>query len=183
MEPFPSCLQLLLNETGYNTIASLNCIDETKILEIENYLTANKLIVNKLECCFSAEYKSLDEFHFIPGHKSIILSLRDDIKEMKELNAAKKGAMKHLLSDNVVFENLLTNLKAVPGKAGFKRASTIISEKNIIEFKRVDEGEIAYRCRFCCPVCPKTFGLCYKIFWMSSNATKHLKKHILSTKK
>lgn len=183
MEPFPTCLRSLLNDTGYNTIASLSCIDDAKILEIEQFLTENKDIVNKLECCFSTEYKSLDNFHFMPGHKSMISSIRDDIKEMKELNAAKKRDKKHLLPDNLIFENLLTNLKAVAGKAGYKKAETIVSEANLHDFKRVsDESDIAYRCWFRCPVCPKTFGLIYKKFWMSSNATTHLKKHILSMK-
>lgn len=52
--------------------------------------TTDTDIFNRLECCFSTEYKSLDNFHFMPGHKSMILSISDDIKEMKELNAAKK---------------------------------------------------------------------------------------------
>lgn len=183
MEQFPICLQWLLQETGYNTIASLSCIDEKKICEIEEYLTGNKQIVNALECCFSDEYRSLDEFHFIPGHKAIILSLRDDIKEMRELNVAKKRAKKQMIPDDVMFEHLLAKFKAVPAKAGFKKAENIISEKNITEFERVDEGEIDYRCRFRCPVCPKTFSLIYKKFWQSSNATKHLKMHILSMNK
>lgn len=54
----------------------------------------------------------------------------------------------------------------------------IISAKNIRNFERGTDGEFVCKCKFACPFCSRVIPVKFKEFWMSSNITTHMKKHI-----
>lgn len=163
-------------------------MDETTIKKTEDFINSNKQYINKLYCCYSEYYKQLDHFEFLPGHKSIILAIPNQIKEYKNKNIEKRRNMGRketpsLLSNEVLRGKLIKNLmvysKEHGSKSGFQMPDNVISEANIHDFESESNGnEFLCKCRFSCPFCTKTFSVIYKKFWMTSNVTKHLKMHM-----
>lgn len=183
-EKLPKCVKSLLIDAGYDTILSLNEMDDAKIKKVEDFLNANKQFVNKLKCCYSEHYKQLEKFEFLPGHKSIILALPNQIKENQDKQIKKSRKQRHdLLSNEELQQQLiksLTNfLKIQAEKANLEIPEDVISEANIHNFETETNGnDFLCTCRFSCPFCSKTYSVNYKTFWMSSNVTKHLKTHV-----
>lgn len=152
-------------------------MNESKIIEIEKFLNENKQFIQKLKCCHSEFYKQMNTFTFLPGHRSTILAIPE------KLNSNKSHAHKCMHSNEELKQSLINKLMTCSGKAGFQFPEGIISEANIKNYERVDEGDLVCRCKFTCPFCPKSYSLIFKKYWMSSNATKHLKLHIAGQNK
>lgn len=173
-ENFPKCIESLVYTAGYNQIASLTKIDDEKIQDIERFFNENRNYINLLNCCYSDEYKRMTNFRFLPAHRAVIKGIPDLLKKIINIEQQKKST-NHLSNDNLI-KKLVDAMKNVPKKAGFPNAAIAITENNIHNFHRIDEA--TFRCTFQCPFCVKTFSLKHKKFWMSSNASKHLKEHI-----
>lgn len=171
----------LLIEAGVDKVLSLRSINEETILQIEQFLTANKQIVNKLNCCYSEWYKQQECFQFLPGHRTIILAIPNQIKEMLAGKSLGKSHLKqNEVSDEELKNHLIKNLLKFTGKIGFPISSEIVSQSNLHDFERGSIEKYVAKVRFSCPFCNKSFSVVYKQFWMSSNVTKHLKTHITS---
>lgn len=199
-ENFPICLEKLLKDAGYKSLASLKKLNETKLDGIETFLNDNKDFVNQLKCCFSDTYKSLKVFKFIPGHRDTIISLTEILPDIEHISKERTQTAraesddiclkkKTKISEVSLRQKLLKGLKSVARKQNFEVFNGILSDANISEFEEIKEQcqcgqncNTHYQCRFVCPVCPKNYKLTYKKFWMSSIATKHIKKHILQQK-
>lgn len=189
-EKFPPCIKAILEDTGYTTKLSLSKLQAETIKSIEDFVTSNKRVLKQLTCCHSNVYKKLDHFRFLPGHKSIILSLPNQIEELqmckglktnKRANKkTKKGTkQRSRYSDDELKQKLVNLLVAASRRGQFQLPEGTISDANIIEFKRYPKtDENVCECKFSCPFCPKNVKVVFKTFWMSSNATKHLKCHI-----
>lgn len=180
-ETFPKCIKQLLIETGYDTVSTLTKIDEEKIKQIECFVNSNKVLLSKLECCYNEECQQFENFEFLPGHKTILMNIKNEISELNLLKKPKKD--KSALTDPALKEKLISNLIAASKKTGFEFPVGIISEANIVDYKRepIESANIC-KCRFSCPFCSKKIPVIFKHFWMSSNVTKHLKSHIMSNK-
>lgn len=107
------------------------------------------------------------------------------VKGLGSKQKAKKNARpdKHVQVDMVPNDylkgKLINSLTVYLKKSGLKGNEDIISEANIMDFEREQNpSKVVCKCRFSCPFCPKTVSVKYKDFWMSSNATNHLKMHI-----
>lgn len=179
---FPPCVKTLLIDAGYNTMASLTSFSEDSLKRTEEFLNSKKEYINKLHCCYSDYYKKLNVFEFLPGHKSILLSLPNIVKAYQSKSIEKKKTRPNnvppLLSSEELRGKLIKLSIAYSRKAGQELAD-VITERNILDFQREgNQANVLCRCRFSCPFCPKIFSVIYKTFWMSSNVTKHLKKHI-----
>lgn len=178
-------------------------INEEKILEIEIFLTAHYDYVNDLQCCQSEHYKKLEVFHFLPGHRTLILSIPDQIQQMLRAESATHAATPqnsaeshslntlktqriHERTDEELKSNLINNLINYAEKNGYQFPDGIISERNMHGFERglnhgLNVDNYICKCRFSCPFCEKIFPLKFKSFWMSSNVTAHMKKdHFLT---
>lgn len=81
-EKFPECLKILLKQAGYDRLNSLSQIDAPRISEIEIHLCKNREWINELRCCNSEYYKKLPQFHFLPGHKTTIFGIPQQIQQM-----------------------------------------------------------------------------------------------------
>lgn len=185
-EKFPACVLTILQSAGYDNFTSLNEMNDEKIERIEKYIDSNKYIINELNCCYSDHYKQLGTFIFLPGHRSIIEGIPEQIKRYqdKSENSAKssrvsKVLQKDSISDEDLQMKLIKNLTAFSGKVGHQFPPGIISKSNIHDYVRVSENDdVLITCRFSCPFCSKSFKLTYKNFWTSSKVTQHLKGHI-----
>lgn len=188
---FPKCVKSLLSHAAYDTIASLANLDEAKIQKLEVFLNENKGYINELKCCQSDYYKQLKVFEFLPGHKSLLLELPKQIKELQNDEIKRKNTklLEVVASDDEtcdemkkkVIKKMMKYLRKenTKEKQDFEFEEDIISEANIQDFRRIEtENDVKWKCIFTCPFCPKTYSLLYKNYWMCSNATKHLKKHI-----
>lgn len=71
----PPCVKMILTECGLTSLLSINQINESKMVEIENFVDENQGIIEKLECCYADTYKSLKKFRFLPAHRLIIFHL------------------------------------------------------------------------------------------------------------
>lgn len=72
--------------------------------------------------------------------------------------------------------SLIQSLNSCMTKLGLP--SDIISENNIIDFnEQIENGKNVYKCGFSCLFCSKVVPMQHKIFWMTSNATRHIKYH------
>lgn len=82
-------------------------------------------------------------------------------------------------SEEQLMQNLICSLNKYPEKIGFRMPGVVISNRNILNQKQdVVNEKLEIRCDFSCPFCAKVIPVTYKAYWMTSNVTKHLKKHI-----
>lgn len=187
-EKFPQCVKMLLEKAAYDRLCSLKAIDAAKIVDIEAYLSEHRLSwINDLTCCQSEDYKKQTTFHFLPGHKSIVLNIPEQIKQMSSVNKVSAAVTKKVAAsvtnkertDDDLKDRLISNLMMFMEKNDFTLPPGMISSKNIHGFERgTDSCDFVCKCRFACPFCSKVFPVKFKQFWMSSNIVKHLKNHI-----
>lgn len=102
----PVCLKKILSFTAYDCVNSLRLLDAEKVAEIERYVSEfGRCIIDNLDCCHSDKYKNQKTFKFLPGHRSILMSLPQKI----EINNDKKlDQLKEKNSD--VYSVILTQL-------------------------------------------------------------------------
>lgn len=182
-EKYPECVKQLLIECGYDKVLSLQELDAEKLHKIEKHINENRHMIEKLNCCNAETYKVQREFHFIPGHEAIVLGIPAQIKKYRE-NRSKKSQLaknKSNMSEDVLKNSLIVGLEKYATKVGFSLPQGVFSDRNILNFRRemMAEKEV-YKCTFSCPFCSKTTPVIYKLYWMSSNVTKHLKGHLLT---
>lgn len=167
----PDCVKTLLICAGFDTISSLSNLNEKSIVEIEQYLSTKKGVIAKLNCCYSDEYKNLEKFEFLPGHKAIILAIPDMLFVRKLHRNYSDQDLK-----NMLINKLTTASVNAARKKGFQFAEGTISEANLIRFHRPKDGKnIVSKCSFSCPFCSKVYALTYKTYWKTNNAWTHLK--------
>lgn len=80
----PMCLKVLLWKCGYDTILSLKYMCEEKVVEMENHIQKyrEKILIDSDECLSGYKYQEI--FHFLPGHRNILLDLPQSIRKMQE---------------------------------------------------------------------------------------------------
>lgn len=71
---FPSCecVKLVLINSGYDNTASLRCIDEKQIGDLEKYVDQNHWITDQITCEHAKLYGET-KFQFLPGHRVTLL--------------------------------------------------------------------------------------------------------------
>lgn len=85
-DTLPPCVKIILTECGFSSLLSINQINESKLVEIEEFVNENQDIVEKLDCCYADTYKSLGKFRFLPAHRLIILHLPFYVAAIFETN-------------------------------------------------------------------------------------------------
>lgn len=179
-EKFPLCVKQLLIATGYDKFMNLSKLDEEKIIKIEQHINQNRSLLESLNCCNMDIYKNQTEFAFLPGHKTIILEIPTQISRMKESQsgANKKPLKSTNKSENELKQELVKSLSNYYAKLSLPSPTVVISFRSINDFICDEQNEKKiYKCNFSCPFCSKVVPITYKNFWMTSNATKHLKSH------
>lgn len=159
---------------------ALSELDHGKLLAIEEHINKHHELVTSTKCCYSEMYKEQEKFSFLPGHKATVLGIAEQVKRMKneEFMAQKRAPKpKKFQSENALKCSLVCRLAKYSTKLGFPMPDGVISERNIRDFKHNNVNK-TYRCVFSCPFCDKTIPIIYKTFWMTSNATTHVKFHV-----
>lgn len=203
-EKYPECVKCLLTAAGFDSQLSLKDITEAKLASAEQFLTKNRHLINDLECCYSEQYKEMADFQFLPGHKSLIMSIPSRLLEWTKtvqkwsknqnlkqddpgriefhqmygqyVSASKRKTCR---SAEEIKLQLIHNLRMFLGKVGPQFPVNTITDANLHDFSLdpTEFDDIVYRCQFVCPFCNKPTPVTFKKHWMSSNATSHLKWH------
>lgn len=78
----------MLVNSGYNNNLAIENIQESDLERIENYANEKlNTVIKSLNCCFADEYKNdinKKQFKFLPGHRTLILSLPEYAKRLRE---------------------------------------------------------------------------------------------------
>lgn len=88
-ENLPECVKKILIFCGYDTITSMKSISAQDVKDIEILVrneSSGRELIQSLNCCYSKDYREQDEFHFLPGHKSVILALPRIVHEYQHQN-------------------------------------------------------------------------------------------------
>lgn len=139
----------------------------------------------------------MERFSFLPGHKSIILHIPNQIKEIQEkmennlpnsskghgkgtTKSDKKFEEKSKLSNETLKSMLLKNLmKYIQEQSEMSIQDGLLNDVHIIDFRRgTNTDNFVCMCSFSCPFCSKKIKVAFKDYWQSSNICSHLKSHI-----
>lgn len=113
----PDCIKIILFQTGYDCEIALECLNEENLLQIEEYAN-DKLhdVINNLKCAHAETHLAdimKKQFKFLPGHRSLILSLPKHIA-LRRSNSETQPQSVWKQLDNICFrmkkEPALSNL-------------------------------------------------------------------------
>lgn len=174
----PLVIKTILIESGFDDELVLQTLNEKAIEAIEE-----KVVLNPNVLIGSVYENSKDNFHFLLGHRLLILIL-DFANKAREFAQTKKiGYRKKAIpvvavtgseiDANEIIKDLLTRLNAYSQNSGFNFA---IQNKDIVNFRKVNDS---YKCKVHCPVNECTFELPCIFYsrWSISNFTNHVKRH------
>lgn len=114
-ETLPICLKKILNLAAYDNINSLKCLDKERISEIEQYVSDYGLsVIDKLDCCHSDKYKNKKQFKFLPGHRSILLTIPNHAQRFSDIFISQKPVqnIESLSAKNNEVSTILAELNA-----------------------------------------------------------------------
>lgn len=166
-------LKKILIETAYDSDISLEELSNNDIVAIEDFVQENRDIL------IGTIYESRNPFHFLPGHKAILLNLSKKIKEKHQNKKVKKVVVQNNNKENNIEEEeqkesknqLISKLKH------FSNSSGIFLELNLDDISDFFVNDDRFTCRITCPFCQKKISCIKKRYWAVSNFESHLKKH------
>lgn len=80
--PLCDCIKILLQESGYDCEISFENMNEDRLFELEDYVQKYlRKTVTELRCSHSETYLNIskEKFHFLPGHRKLILNLKSTV--------------------------------------------------------------------------------------------------------
>lgn len=111
-------------------------------------------------------------FKFLPGHKTLILSLPKHWKKEKKQKKNKSTEVQCASAENlhVLKVALIQKITNYSKKNNFEIECAI---SDIVELK-FDQTQ--YKCQIRCPFCDDTVSCMYTSYWIISNLVRHIKK-------
>lgn len=170
-------MKKILTACGYNHAWAFKETDNEKITELEAFVqTRHRKIADSFE-----EYKEIDPFEFLPGHRALIFGIKAQLLSMEESKKPKvKPRVKNPIK-NVPTENeLKTNLTNQLSNFSSNLAMEIDWSNSIQSFDmETKEDDTIVKCALLCPICNALRTLRYDAkYWKLSNMTKHIRSHI-----
>lgn len=80
---FPSILINILKKSGYDSRIALGCLNEEKVIQVEKFIIKNKESFQE-DLAGDPYYSKLQNFQFLPGHKSILINCENLVKKYEE---------------------------------------------------------------------------------------------------
>lgn len=71
--PGCECLKFILMDSGYENLASLKCINDKLLSDLEKYVEENRSILDNLTCNHKNKYLQRKTFEFLPGHRALLI--------------------------------------------------------------------------------------------------------------
>lgn len=175
----PISMKKILTACGYNHAWAFKDIDMEKITEMEAFVQSrHRKIADTFE-----EYKEIVPFEFLPGHRSLIFGIKEQILSIEQSKKPKLKAKEKNVGSNE--DDLKANLRSQL----FNFSSNISIETDwsdsIQSFEMEGiEDEIHVKCLVKCPICSALRVVRYdKKYWKLSNLTRHLRNHATTASK
>lgn len=174
----PECIKSILKFAAFDTACSLSSLDEAAISSIENYVDqSEKSIINQLVCCNADKYQGQSHFHFLPGHRTILRSIPELIKQMKQSKKKpykKLSDFQKLLSPQELKDLLLNRLN----QHNFAKQGGLFTETHIEQITTmISNNTMSAKCDVKCLSCEASVPIVYNGSWGTSNVFRHLKAH------
>lgn len=113
--PLCDCMKMLLRESGYDNKLCFENMNNDYLLELENYIEEHlRNVAEDLKCSHSESYSKIliGKFHFLPGHRKLVLNFKKLFSFESELQ---RESVEPTLSKSVLFsmnfERVLEELK------------------------------------------------------------------------
>lgn len=106
--PGCDCLKLILINSGYDNLASLKCINQDRLNELEVHINENRENLEVLICAHKNRYLEQRKFHFLPGHSALMLNwcenevqnlLQDEVQNKTETFNINDPAFSRILKE------------------------------------------------------------------------------------
>lgn len=178
---FPICIKGILRYAAYDSISSCVLLNEQRISDVEQFITENgRSFIESLVCCNSTTYQSQQTFRFLPGHKTSILAIPNQIHDMQATKKKKLKPLtefKKLMTSAELKELLLKKLSHGVEKLGFETDSVMNEHLSEVQTLIVN-NEMTAKCTIKCFQCDVALNLIYKGSWRLSNLLRHFKSHV-----
>lgn len=171
-------MKKLLDICGYNSALSFKSIEESSLTHLETYIEGNhRKVVDEF-----AEYHHIKPFQFLPGHRSLILGIKDEISNIQSGKKKKvsKPSSKKLPRDNdelTLAQGLANQLSTYANGIGLKLDWASSIKK--IELTETENATLA-KCVISCPRCNNirydTIEIGKWPMFMASSLTHHHRK-------
>lgn len=180
----PECIKSILKFAAFDTACSLSSLDEAAITSIENYVDqSDKSIINQLICYNADKYQGQTHFHFLPGHRTILRSIPDQIKQIKQSKKKpykKLSDFQKLLSTQELKDLLLNRLN----QHNLAQQGGLFAETHIEEITTmISDNTMSAKCDVKCTSCEASVPILYNGSWGTSNVFRHLKVHYKNSEK
>lgn len=171
----------ILIESGYDSFAILESINQEQILIIEEYI--NGIKGDESNILKGSVYDGCDHFKFRPGHSALLLRLPKIIEEIKSKKKAKNPVnVLNCVADDLLAEKELTEKSNLKKRLMTKILEFIkknelqinFNEKHISEFF-TENNQI--KCLVECGFCDKKYTCSFGKYWLVGNFERHLKEH------
>lgn len=131
-EKLPPCVVRILDEVGFNTSVSVRAMQPTDIDLIEECVNKElHHIVDDLSCCNSKTYQNQETFRFLPGHRKLILNLKNYLQEMQVAVSSTSSQQYGQLDTSNVFSFILKTLIETAQQNANKVATQFRYSENI----------------------------------------------------
>lgn len=119
-EDLPPCIVKILEETGFNNSVCINTIGQVELDSIEKYVNDSlRHVVDGFDCCHSEAYQNQKVFRFLPGHRALILNLKnylDKIRLLKSSSNSVNNTMRHYNEFTFVLKTMIETAERNAGK-------------------------------------------------------------------
>lgn len=175
-------MKAILRYGAYDNKSSCLLLDTNTIADLENYISdVREEVIAGLDCCYAQTYKNQSRFRFLPGHKTCILSMPNQIKSMDATKKKKSKPMlefKKLLTPAELKKILLTSLNRSVVKLGVEKDAYDEIHLGDVQSIVID-NDFTSKCTVQCFMCNIAINALYKGSWSTSNILRHLKeKHL-----
>lgn len=167
----PLSMKTILTAVGYNCAFSFLKVTEEKLDSLETYIETN---VRDAVDLFD-EYKLMKPFIFLPGHRSLILGIQEELLSRQELKKPK--STKHRNQPTLTEHDLRVSL--INQVSSYAKDNGVITDWSaaINEFQMtITDNTIVAQCSISCPICGSVNNMRYNKHWMVSNLFKHLRQ-------
>lgn len=163
---YPKFLLKILLNCGFDSKVSLQNINSEVVKQIEDYVNKNRYLLK------NTVYEENEPFEFLIGHKVLITSIPENIKNFDAQKEKKKKENKTKNIDQDKLEkDLLTKLN---NYAKSTKSNFTVSKESVVELKKTDSG---IKCRVICPLCSKAVACEHNNHWRVSNFTNHIRSN------
>lgn len=126
------CVKILLRTSGYDCELCFENVNEDLLLELENHIEKQLLnLVAELKCSHSKAYsKSEGIFRFLPGHRAMILNLKQQFALMR------KSISSNLEKPPTNIQSMIDILDEVKNATGFSELLKQLIESAVNNYSK-----------------------------------------------